>query len=176
MAEQVPGKDETRLDGTAAVEKVRSLLAHFRSTMMVTPSGDGSVHVRPMGLQGEPQAFDGVLWFFTDERSRKVREVEGTHRASLVFQSDDDSAYLHLQGRATEVHDRAKMAELYTPMLKTWFPDGLDDPHITLLRFDADEGHYWDSPGGMLQVLGAFVKSVATGSPGQGGESGRVEL
>lgn len=68
------------------------------------------------------------------------------------------------------------MKDLFTPLLKTWFPKGLDDPRMTLIRFEADHGDFWDSPGGMLQVLGAFTKAVLTGQRGQGGEMGEVRL
>jgi general stress protein 26 len=167
-------QDTEHLTGEKGLEKVRQLLKHFRSTMMIT--GNGSIHSRPMGLQGDPAKFDGVLWFFTDRTSPKALEISKDPATSLVFQSDSDSAYMHLFGEAALTDDRAKMEELYTPLIKTWFPKGLDDPRLTLIRFRADHGNFWDSPGGMLQVLAAFTKSVVTGTPGKGGESGDVKL
>jgi len=168
-------QNDEALAGIDAVDKVRGLLKHFRSTMMVTQSGN-AFHSRPMGLQGKAADFNGTLWFFTDDRSRKSMEIGIGTPMWLLFQSDGHSAYLQLSGTATHVSDRAKMEELYTPLIKTWFPKGLDEPHLTLLRFDALNGHYWDSPGGMLQVLAAFTKSVATGTPGKGGENGELRL
>lgn len=167
--------ESQHLSGEAALTKVRELLKHFRSTMMVT-KGNGSLHSRPMGIQGDADKFNGVLWFFTDRKCRKIEEISDDPAVSLIFQSDNDSAYMHLFGRATQSDDRAKMKELYTPLLKTWFPEGLDDPRMTLIRFDADHGDFWDSPGGMLQVLAAFTKSLVTGKRGQGGEMGEVKL
>jgi general stress protein 26 len=167
--------DTKHLSGDAAIEKVRSLLKHFRSTMMVTIGTNGSVHARPMGIQGDSEKFGGTLWFFTDKNSGKIQEVS-SGPTSLVFQSDSASAYLHLVGKATEVEDKSKMKELFTPLLKTWFPQGLDDPRLTLIRFDADHGDFWDSPGGLLQVLAAFTKAMVTGTPGQGGELGDLRL
>jgi len=167
--------DEEPLVGPRAVEKVQALLKHFRSTMMVTQVNN-AVHSRPMGLQGHASDFNGTLWFFTDDRSRKSMEVGNDTPMWLVFQSDDHSAYMQLSGTATHVNDRGKMEQLYTPLLKTWFPKGLDEPHLTLIRFEARNGNFWDSPGGMLQVLAAFTKSVVTGTPGKGGESGELRL
>jgi hypothetical protein len=68
------------------------------------------------------------------------------------------------------------MKDFYNPLIKTWFPDGLDDPHLTLIRFDADRGDYWTSTVGMLRVLAAFTKSVVTGKAGGGGEMGDVKM
>jgi general stress protein 26 len=165
------------LTGDSAIEKVRALLPAFRSAMLITHPIEGTdPHARPMGLVGDPTTFGGALWFFSDDRSRKVEEIARRPRASLVLQSDDASRYLHFVGHAAVVEDRVRMRELYTPLLRTWFPDGLDDPHLTLIRFDAERAEFWDSPGGMLQVLAAFTKAVVTGRPGQGGEIGTLEL
>jgi general stress protein 26 len=165
------------LSGTDALARFRELLPAFRSAMLVTHTMDGAdPHARPMGLVGDPAAFDGTLWFFSDDRSRKIAEIARQPRASLVLQSDSEHAYLHVIGRASLEEDRARMQELYTPILRTWFPDGLQDPHLTLIRFDVDGAEYWSSPGGMLQVLGAFTKAMFTGRPGQGGEQGTLEL
>jgi len=167
--------ESQHLSGDAATDKVRSLLKFFRSTMMIT-AANGYPHSRPMGVQGKADEFEGTLWFFTDRDCRKVSEIKKDPSVSLMFQSDSDSAYMHLFGRASMVDDKAKMKELYNPLLKTWFPKGLDDPRMTLIRFDADHGDFWDSPGGMLQVLAAFTKSIVTGQRGQGGEMGDVKL
>ncbi|BDC48166.1 general stress protein [Bryobacterales bacterium F-183] len=166
------------LQGQEALDKVRSLLKEFRSTMLITKAlgADRDIHSRPMGVQGDPDKFVGTLWFFTDRNCQKVREIQANPAVSLVFQSDSDNAYMHLYGTAQQVDDAAKMKELYTPLLKTWFPEGLDDPRLTLLRVNVDRGNFWDSPGGMLQVLGAFTKAIITGQRGQGGEMGEVRL
>jgi general stress protein 26 len=95
---------------------------------------------------------------------------------SIICQSDQESAYLHLTGVATVVRDLSKMRELYSPTLKTWFPDGLDDPHLTLIKFEAHGGAYWDSPGGRLQSLASFAVAIVTGVPSKGGEAGELQL
>jgi general stress protein 26 len=129
-----------------------------------------------MALQGDPAAFAGTLWFFTDSRSRKAREIAAEPQTSVILQCDKSSAYLHLAGRSTLVIDRAKMRELFTPKLKTWFPNGLDDPYLTLMRFDADGGYFWDGVGGRLQALGALTRALVTGIPGRTVEAGRLML
>jgi general stress protein 26 len=163
------------LSGEAAIEKVRDLLDHFRSAMVVSTDDSGEIHVRPWGLQGKAEQFDGVLWFFVDGRSRAIHEIADSP-IQLIFQSDDDNAYLYLAGTADVSTDRAKIEELFTPFMKTWFPEGPNDPNLNLVRFEAERGSFWDSPGGMLQVLAAFTKSVVTGREGKGGEMGDLAL
>lgn len=172
VAEQAKARPE-HLVGDLAVEKVRDLLKHFRSAMFTTLR-NGELRTRPMGLMGKAHEFAGALWFFTDDRSHKIGELDG--HVSLILQSDGDNAYVHLRGSASVSRDRAIMDKLYTPLLKTWFPDGLEDPHVALVRFEAETGEFWESPGGLLQVIAAFTKSVVTGKPGAGGNTGALEI
>jgi len=167
--------ESQHLSGEEALTKVRGLLKNFRSAMMVTLV-NGHIHSRPMGIQGDPSKFDGVLWFFSDRESRKIEEIKADPEMSLILQSDGDSAYLHLFGKASVSDDLGKKNELFTPLAKTWFPEGVNDPRLTLIRFEAERGDFWDSPGGMLQVLAAFTKAMVTGTRGQGGEMGEVRL
>ena len=172
----MPDKDTKHLDEDKAIEKVRELIKHFRTAMMVTRGDDNEPHARPMGLLGEPaEQFKGVLWFFADALSPKIHELR-QGATTLVFQNDKENAYMQLTGVATVIDDKEKMKEFFTPIMKTWFPKGLDDPRLTLIRVDCSHGAFWDSPGGMLQVLGAFTKAVLTGTPGKGGESGELKL
>ena len=87
------------LTGDEALSRFRDLLPSFRSAMLVTHAMDGAEpHARPMGLVGDAAAFDGTLWFFSDDRSRKIAEIARQPRASLVLQSDREHAYLHVVG------------------------------------------------------------------------------
>jgi general stress protein 26 len=163
------------LRGEAALAKLRELLANFPIAFMVTAAA-GSLTARPIGVVGDQAKFDGALWFITDKRSRKVAAIESGATTTLLFQNDEEGAYLHLTGRAAIVEDRAKLEELYTMLQRTWFPKGLDDPDITLVRFDADEGHYWDSHDSYVRLLAAFAKSIVTGEPGKSGNAGIAQL
>src|SRR6186997_1651248 len=130
--------EKEQLSGDAALTKLRELLAHFPIAFMVTISA-GHAHARPIGVTGKSEEFDGTLWFITDRRSHKVEEIADGAETTLIFQNDERGTYAHMRGRATVVEDRQKLAELYTSDQRIWFPDGLDDPNMTLVRFDVSD-------------------------------------
>jgi general stress protein 26 len=164
------------LQGDEAFEKVSELLKQFPIAFMVTVDDDGALTARPIGIVGGDQEFNGTLWFITDKRSRKAKAISSGASTTLLFQNDKEGAYLHLVGRASMVEDRSKLEELYTTLQRTWFPSGVDDPNITLVRFDADEANYWDSHDSYVRLAAAFVKSVVTGAPGKSGNAGIAKL
>ena len=154
---------------------MRELLRHFPIAVMVTVEG-GVTTARPLGLVGNPDEFTGAVWFITDARSRKVRAISSGASVSLVFENHEKGAYLYLTGRAVVIEDRARLRELYTPVQRTWFPDGPDDPNITVIRFDGEHADYWDGHASWVRLALAFVKATATGTPGASGNAGTMDL
>lgn len=168
---------DEHLTAEAAIAKARALLPSFRTAMLVTKASEsGELHMRPMGLQGDLSTFGGTLWLFADDRSHKIHDIEREPRVYLSFQNESEHRYLQLAGTASLVTDRAKMRELFTTDAKAWFPGGVDDPHLVLIRIDVTNGTFWESPGGVVHVLAALTKSAVTGIPGKSGRSGTIDL
>jgi general stress protein 26 len=121
--------------------------------------------------------FDGDLWFFTDAGSPKVDEVERDERVNVSYAAPDDNRYVSISGTARLVRDRAKIKELWNPVLKAWFPEGLDDPDLALLRVRVEKAEYWDSPSSKMVQLAGFVKAIATGKRADDiGENEKIDL
>lgn len=74
------------------------------------------------------------------------------------------------------VEDRHKLAELYTADQQTWFPDGREDPNMTLIRFDVSDADYWDGHNNKARKALAYVTSIITGHPGRDGNTGVATL
>jgi hypothetical protein len=66
------------------------------------------------------------------------------------------------------------MEALWTPWLKPWFQDGLDDPALVLLKVRVDEADYWDAPGSSAKRLYGLAKGAMTGNTDALGEHDHV--
>ena len=97
-------------------------------------------------------------------------------RVNVAYSNPDDNTYVSVFGRGEMSKDKAKMEELWSPILKAWFPEGLDDPHLALLKINIEEVEYWDSPNSKLVQLAGFVKAMVTGQQAEGGEYGKIKL
>ncbi|MBD2308969.1 pyridoxamine 5'-phosphate oxidase family protein [Chroococcidiopsis sp. FACHB-1243] len=156
------------------VKKLRELLRDIKFAMLTTVEDDGSLRSRPMATQ--EQDFDGNLWFFSNSNAPKVQEVEHHQRVNLSYAQPDKQKYISVSGTAQLVRDRQKIEELWNPTYKSWFPQGLDDPNLALLKVSVDKAEYWDSPSSQVVRLVGFLKSVVTGEPiGNLGTNEKVE-
>ena len=162
--------EETRQE---SIEKLKSLTEGIDFCMLTTING-GQLRSRPMSTQEMDD--DGDLWFFTSDETHKVDEIEADSRVNAAYSKIDGNLYVSVSGRASLVKDRQKIEELWNPILKAWFPEGLDDPTLSLLRVSIEEAEYWDSPNSKIVQLYGFVKAVVTGQPARGGDHGKVTL
>ena len=156
-----------------SIEKLKQLIEGIDFCMLTTVDG-GYFRSRPMSTQ--EFEFDGNLWFFTSENTHKVAEIQQDDRVNVAYSKPEDSRFVSVSGRGRIVKDRAKIEELWNPVLKAWFPDGLEDPTLCLLRVSVEEAEYWDQPSGrIVQALG-FVKALATGSEMDTGENEKIRF
>ncbi len=156
------------------VQKLAALIKDIDIAMLTTAMPGGSLRSRPMATH--KAEFDGVLWFFTDAESGKVHEVDGDSHVNLSYADPDNNRYISVSGRASVVRDRQKARELWSPILKAWFPNGVDDPNIALLKVEVNEAEYWDGPSSrMVQILG-MAKAAIKGERYHAGEHEKMKI
>lgn len=156
-----------------SINKLQELTEGIDFCMLTTMDG-GYLRSRPMSTQ----EFDveGELWFFTSDNTHKVEEIEKDNRVNVAYSKPDDNTYISVSGRAEISKNRAKIEELWSPILKAWFPEGLEDPHLCLLKISVEQAEYWDSPSSKLVEIFGFVKSLATGQQASYGENEKINL
>ena len=141
--------EETREDlgGPEAVHRIQEIVAKAKSCFFCTSPRSGEAHrARPMNVRQVDD--EGTLWFLSARDSHKNRELERDPSVTLYFQGSSHSDFMQLDGEATVSRDRAKIEELWEPIIKTWFTEGVDDPRITVIRFIPRGGYYWDTKHG----------------------------
>jgi general stress protein 26 len=157
-----------------AIKKLAELIADTRVAMFTTRAADGTLRSRPMATQQTP--FDGVLWFLTGRRTDKTVEIEHEAEVNVAYARPDDQEYVSVSGRAHVVDDRAQARELWNPLHKAWFPQGVDDPDLRLIRVDVTGAEYWDASSSAMVHLIGFAKAVATGRRYEPGDNTSVRI
>ena len=162
--------DNTREE---SIKKLTELTEGIDFCMLTTIDG-GQLRSRPMSTQDMDAA--GNLWFFTSDETHKVEEIEKDNRVNIAYSKPDDDTFVSVSGRAAVSRDKAKMEELWSPVLKAWFPEGLDDPKLCLLKIDVESAEYWEAESGKLIELAGFVKALVTGTSAEWGANEKIDL
>jgi general stress protein 26 len=148
-------------NATESIKKLGEIIHDIKFAMLTTSHADGTLHSRPMTTQ--QREFDGDLWFFSGLNSEKIQELQIHPGVNISYADPDSQRYVSVSGIAEASRDRSRMEELWNPLLKAWFPKGLDDPDICLLRVNVTHAEYWDSPSSKMVQLAGFIKAVVTG-------------
>ena len=156
-------------------DKVLDLIKDINYALVGTRGlGDGPMHARPMAHRAAE--FDGNLWFFTKNDSRKVAELRANPETLLCFADSKGQNYVSMTGEGEVVTDRAKVKDMWAEIYRTWFPNGPDDPNIVLIRVRVDHAEYWDAPSSLMVHAYGYLKARTTGKPPAPGDVGAVKF
>jgi general stress protein 26 len=106
---------------------------------------------------------DGVIWFFSHTNTEKVEAIRTDHRVNLAYSDGDSQRYVSISGGCELVRDHVKARELWKPVYGTWFPKGIDDPNLILLKVHVQEADYWHTDEGRMVKLLGFAKTSIGG-------------
>ena len=170
---QLEGVVTRNLTREESIGKVAALIKGIKFCMLVTQTDEGRLHSRPVTTQDAD--FDGDLWFIGPKDSEWVHDIALRPEVNLAYAKPGDQNYVSITGRGELIDNRAKLEELWSDFYKAYFPGGIDDPNIQLIRIDTHGAELWES-GGKLASAFALAKGLVTGERGDLGTNETVSL
>ena len=159
---------------TTDIDKLWDVIKNLEVAMLTTEDTDGVLRSRPMATQ--QVGFDGYLWFFTQASAHKVDDVQHHRQVNVSYVDSDKNRYISNSGKAQVVRDSEKARQLWKPYLRAWFPNGVDDVEVALLKVEVHQAEYWDSPSSKMVQLLTFLKSVTTGESPKTPRPGKITI
>ena len=147
--------------------ELAAIMKDIDFAMLSTHSDGGTIAGRPMS-NNRDVAYDGDSWYFAYADTRVVRELRANPRVGLGFHGKGGMlgmkpVFLHVEGEATIIQDKAQFEAHWTSDLERWFENGVDTPGLTLIHVRGTRLHYWDGEEqGELVLTGATADTVAT--------------
>ena len=136
-------KHTTASRDPAAFSKLQELVRDIDIAMITTVTPDGALRSRPMVTREFTD--DGEVWFFTADDSSKAGDLQAEHAVNIAYADGKKHRFVSITGSAEMVHDRERARALWNSSVKPWFPGGLDDPHLALLRVRIETAEFWDT-------------------------------
>lgn len=154
---QQPEDNYEDLSGEKGIEKMKTLADKAGTCFFCTRIRTNErFSTRPMSFQKLDD--EGTFWFLSASDSHKNMEIQEDNTVQLLFQGSSYSDFLNIYGEATINQDKTTIKELWNPILKTWFTEGVDDPRISVIKVVPSEAYYWDTKN--PQVVGLIKRMV----------------
>jgi general stress protein 26 len=138
------------------VAKLNELTKGIEFAMLTTIRPNGRLYSCPMAATEVDS--DGALWFFSGNNTEKVEAIKTDPRVNLAYTDPGGQRYVSITGNAEPVRDHVKAKELWKPIYNEWFPMGLQDPNLILLKVHIQAAEYWDETAGRMVPLAGFAK------------------
>ncbi|MFS2004034.1 pyridoxamine 5'-phosphate oxidase family protein [Duganella sp. CT11-25] len=143
------------------INTIAAKIKDVRFGMFTTTDDEHILTSRP--LTSQQIDTEGNMWFFTSDDAPFTHDLQRHPEVNVSFSNPEHDLYLSVTGRAYLLRDRAKARELWSPLVRAWFPGGLDDPHLAMIRLKIESAEYWDAGASKMKQLFHFAKAAVTG-------------
>jgi len=130
------------------LKQLAEMMKDVDFAMLSTHSEGGTIAARPMSNNRDVD-YDGDNWFFACEDTRLIADLQANPQVGLGFQAKAGllgmkPVFVHIEGVAELIHDKARFEEHWTKGLGLWFKQGVDTPGLVLIKVNGVRAHYWD--------------------------------
>lgn len=162
------------LENSEAIEKMTVLVHDIRTCMMCTHLNGIPFDTRPMSTAEVDE--NGYIWFFNQIDSAKTDAILEDPRMQLLYSHPGKSQYISIYGTAIIIKDRKKTENLWNVFAAGWFQEGKDDPELTLIRFQPEISHYWETKNGKMMYMLRMMFSAITNKTKNNGIEGDLKV
>lgn len=153
---------------------LKEMIEEVRICMFTTLSDKDEFSSRPMGTAKVED--DGTIWFFTNEFSLKTKEISKENQVTLGYSDPANNTYISVNGKAELVDDQVRKEAYFSTPIKAWFPDGVEDPRLILIKVDPIAAEYWDSSSSKMVVAFNMLKAIVTGTTFDEGKHDKISF
>ena len=165
---------QENLQGTDAAKKIKELAEAARVGLMITNLKEQPLSIRPMATQRVDE--NGYIYFLSIRDSDAVKHIEASPEVQMTWSNMGKSEYLSIYGTGDVYRVQKEIDEMWNDFIKTWFPEGKDDPNLVIIRLKPESGYYWDTQHGkVVQLLGMMIGAV-TGKETDDSLEGKISL
>ena len=133
-------------------------ISEIKFTMLVTHDEHGLMQARPFTTQAAGR--EGAVWFLTRRDSEAVADVGLNNQVLLCYADTSKNRFISVGGEASLSHDRKLLEEFWSPAHKIFFPLGIDDPTLVLLRVQISKADIWDSEKSKMEQMLTISKAA----------------
>ncbi len=125
-----------------AVKQMRDAANSAIICMLITTDAENKRTNRPMAATRIDD--EGNCWFFASKSSGKIKDISINNKIQLVFANSDTDEYMEIHGSGMVICDKEELQRNWSPMVNEWFPRGIEDAEVCLVKAEITSVFYWD--------------------------------
>jgi general stress protein 26 len=145
-----------------ATKHIRDVIERIGFCMFCTKLGHVPFASRPMTTIRVDE--ECRIWFFSNGDSHKNSQIANDNRVELLYEDLKNSEFLAIHGTAEILINERKCIELWGEVAQNWFPNGPEDPELTIIIVTPHYSHYWFAKQYKLIAMQAISESKTAGS------------
>lgn len=147
-------------------ETLWEMIKDIRYAMITHVHLDGRLRACPMTTANrEGMNEDQNLYFLIAKDSMLGHCLAKPAQINVAYSNPEEDSYVSIAAFARLSDDMALKEKLFSPMAKSWFPEGPTDPNLTVLVARAEHAEYWDVKQNKIVQLFTMAKAAVTGEP-----------
>jgi general stress protein 26 len=117
-------------------------IASVRYCWLVTDAETGVANARPMGRVLSEED-DWTIRFVIGGRSRKASDIRRASEVGLIFQRDQDDAFVVLSGKATLIERASEVDRLWKAAYDAYFPNATERANAAFVEVHVARMELW---------------------------------
>ncbi len=154
------------------LNKLKELVKEKDIAMMCSVH-EKSLISRPMATSNIDD--EGNIWFFTNEFSAKSGDFKRDRHVCLTYSDPRENLFISISGSAELVYDEEQLHSFNMYLQDEWFPNGLEEPHIALLKISPVSARYWDHQDRRMIDFYKDSLNEQNDKPAEEGYHGKIE-
>jgi len=161
------------LDHTDFEDQLWKAIDHEKVGMLGFVGGPPR-HFQPMTAFAEPQT--RTIWFFCARENDLVKSAARESSAMFCLNARDHDLWACVGGDLSTAHDQARIDRFWSPVTAAWFPNGREDPALTLLRFNVIDAQVWVAKKGPFRFAYEIARANLTRHEPDVGETAHLRF
>lgn len=157
-------------------ETLWHLIKDMKFCMFTHRHADGQLHAHPLTTQNRSLDENSLVYFFVSKKSELGQRVQADGNVGLSYGDPGKDTWVSISGTARVNDDKATKERLWNPIVKAWFPGGLEDPDLELVEVKINHAEYWNITESKMTQLLKMTTAAVTGTPPKLGEHRELNM
>lgn len=133
------------------------------------------ISARPMTTFFKDEDYSNI-YFISPTDSDQIDDFKSTPTATATLSDLSDNIYVECQGHISLTQSKEKIEPFWNEMTEAWFPKGITESDVTLVRLEIANIECWDSSGSTLYKAINLITSRLTNTKPDFGNKEQVSL